>query len=191
MANADRVNGARPVRYLNGAPWNGKVNRYYIPSTDGTATFVGDFVKSAGSADADGVPTIAQAAATDALLGVIVGFEPNPDNLSLMYRVASTARYALVCDDPDVIFEIQEDSVGNTLAATEVGNNGDITVASGNTSTGASGMELDSSNVVATGTGSAQLRVLRLVNRADNEIGANAKWEVLINEHEHKSTTGT
>ena len=191
MANTDRVNGARPVRYLNGAPWNGKVNRYYLPSTDGTACFVGDFVKSAGSADADGVQTVAQAAAGDALLGVIVGFEPNPDNLSLLYRVASTARYVLVCDDPDVIFEIQEDSVGGAMTAGETGNNGDITVAAGSTSTGSSGMELDSSNVIATTTGAAQLRVIRLSNRADNEIGTWAKWEVLINEHEHKSTTGT
>lgn len=191
MANTSRAKGARPVRHLNGSPWSGKVNRYHIPSTDSTAMFVGDFVKSAGSCDADGVPTIAQAAAGNTLLGVIVAFECNPDNLGLNYRVASTSRYALVCDDPDVVYEIQEDSVGGALAATNVGHNGDIVVGSGNTTTGCSAGMLDSSDVISTTTSTANLRVLRLVQRQDNAIGDYAKWEVLINEHEHKTTTGT
>lgn len=191
MANVDRANGARPIRYLSGAPWNGKTRRYYVPSTDGTAIYVGDFVKSAGSADADGVPTVAQAAAGNTLLGVVVGIEPNPTNLSAVYRAASTAAYVYVCDDPNVVYEIQEDSVGGAMTATNVGNNGDIVVGSGNTSNGVSGMQLDSSDVISTTTGSAQLRVLRLASRVDNAIGNYAKWEVVINEHEWKSTTGT
>lgn len=191
MANVSRINGARPVRYLNGAPWTGKVKRYYVPSTDATALFVGDFVKSAGSADADGVPTVAQAAAGNTLLGVVVGIEPNPNNLSAVYRAASTAAYVYVADDPNIVYEIQEDSVGGAMNATNVGNNGDIVVGSGNTSTGASAMQLDSSDVIATTTSTAQLRVIRLASRVDNEIGTYAKWEVLINEHEYKTTTGT
>lgn len=191
MANVSRVNGARPIRYLSGAPYNGKARRYYVPSTDGTALAVGDFVKSAGSADAGGVPTVTQAAAGNTLLGSIVGIEPNPSNLSATYRAASTAVYVMVADDPNIIFEIQEDSVGGALTATNVGNNGDIVVGSINTSTGASGMQLDSSDVISITTGSAQLRVLRLSSRVDNEIGNYAKWEVMINEHELKSTTGT
>ena len=50
MANSDAPSGFKPVKHLNGNPWNGKVNVYYIPATDGTATFIGDAVKSAGSA---------------------------------------------------------------------------------------------------------------------------------------------
>lgn len=187
MANVDNPRGLTPTRMLSGAPYNGAVNRYYIPATDATATFIGDAVKLAGSADADGVPTIAQAAAGDTLVGVIVGFEPDRDDLSLQYRPASTARYALVADSPDVVFEIQEDSVGGALAAADVGLNADLVVAAGDTDTGRSAMELDSSTKVST---TAQIRVLRLIPRVDNEIGANAKWEVLINEHQYKTTVG-
>lgn len=192
MANDNKPYGARPVRHLTGAPYNGQANEYYIPSTDSTATFVGDFVKLAGSCAADGTPTIAQAAAGDALLGVVVGFRPDPTNLTLSYRAASTNRYALVADSPDIIFEIQEDSAGAALVAADVGANGDIVVGTGSTTTGASAMQLDSSDVHtnASGTGSAQLRVLRLVKRDDNAIGDYAKWEVLINEHQLKSTAG-
>ena len=64
MANIDSPFGLKPVKYLGGSPWNGKANVYYIPASDGTAVFVGDAVKSAGSADATGkFPTVAQCAA--------------------------------------------------------------------------------------------------------------------------------
>lgn len=191
MANVDRVNGLRPVRHLNGSPWNGAVRRCYVPATDSTAIFVGDLVKSAGSGDADGIPSVAQAAAGDTVRGVVTGIEVLGTDLESLYRVASTERYVYVCEDPDVVYEIQEDSVGTTLAATHIGNNGNVVVAAGDTTSGASGMELDSSDVNSTGTGAAQLNILGLVQRPDNEIGANAKWEVFINEHEFGSTTGT
>ena len=191
MANTDRPNGLRPVRHLNGSPWNGAVRRCYVPATDSTAIFVGDAVKSAGSGDSDGVPSVAQAAAGDSLRGVVVGIEVLGTDLETLYRAASTERYVLVCEDPDVVYEIQEDSVGNDLAATHIGNNGNVVVGSGDTTSGASGMELDSSDVNTTGTGAAQLNVLGLAQRPDNEIGTNARWEVFINEHEFGSTTGT
>ena len=188
MANIDKPAGARVVGHLDGSPYTGAGRRYHIPATDSTATFVGDFVKSAGSADADGVPTIAQAAATDTILGVILSFEADPDNDSTLNRTASTSRYAMVADEPDIVVHIQEDAVGGALAATDIGNNCDITVGTGDTNTGLSAMEIDSSDAQTT---SAQLRVLRLVRAADNEIGANAVYECMINEHERKSTTGT
>ena len=187
MANTDTPRGLRPVRHRNGAPYNGAANLYFIPATDGTAVFLGDAVKLAGSADAEGVPTVAQAAAGDTICGVVVGFEANRDNLALTYRVASTARYVWVADDPDLVFEIQEDSDGGALAAADVGNNADIIVGSGSTVTGLSGMELDSNTK---GTATATLRIMRLVPRADNEIGTNAMWEVMINEHRFTTTTG-
>ena len=81
----------------------------------------------------------------------------------------------------DNIFEIQEDSVVATLAATNVGQNADIVVGAGSTVSGLSGMELDSDSAVAT---TAQLRIHSLERRPDNEIGANANWLVIINEHE-------
>lgn len=191
MANIDRPGGLKPVRHLNGMPWNGKARMYYIPVGDGAATFIGDAVKSAGSADATGkYATVARAAAGGRLRGVVIGFSDQPhvafdaDNLYRAYRPASTAMYCLVVDDPDVIFEIQEDNVGADLTADEVGLNSDLTFTAGNTSSGLSGMELDSNG--STATAEAQLRILGLVDREDNELGTYAKWEVLINEHEFK-----
>ena len=195
MANLDAARGFKPIKNLNGSPWNGKANVYYIPATDTVATFIGDAVKSAGSADATGkYPTVTQAAATDSIRGVIIGFGTtptfmaNPDNLSMTHRAASTAMYCLVVDDPQVIFEIQEDSVGNSISAAMVGLATDITVGTGSTSTGKSAMELDSSD---TATTAGQCRILRLVDRLDNELGDNAKWEVLIAEHELGLTIST
>lgn len=188
MSNADRVNGARPIRHLDGSPYNGAVTRYVLLAAQAGNVFVGDFVKTSGTADADGVPAIAAAAATNPIRGVVVGFEPEKGvALELSYRIASTLRYALVADAPDLIFEIQEDNSA-TLAITDVGQNFDIVVAAGNTSTGSSGMEMDTSS--ASGT-DGQLRLMGLVQRPDNELAANAKVEVMINEHEFKQIAGT
>ena len=193
MANLDRPAGFKPVKHLSGAPWNGKANVYYIPSTDATTTFIGDAVKSAGSADATGMyPTVQQATAAANIRGVIIGFglSPelmmNPDNPNMKYRAASTAMYCLVVDDPGVIFEIQEDSADNTITAAMVGLSTDIVVGSGSTTTGKSGMELDSSD---TATALGQCKILRAVNRPDNALGDYCKWEVLIIEHEMLAAT--
>lgn len=196
MANLDTPFGFKPVGHLNGSPWNGKVNAYYVPATDSTAIFKGDAVKSAGSADATGkFPSVAQAAAGDAIRGVVVGFGDNPytmthpDTPNRDYRPASIAMYVFVVDDPQVIFEVQEDSVGAALTITEVGLSTNVVVGSGSTATGKSAMELDSSD---TGTDTAgQCRIMRVINREDNALGDNCKWEVLIGEHELGLTIST
>jgi len=189
MANLDTPFGFKPVKHLLGTPWNGKTNVYYVPSTDGTAIFKGDAVKGAGSADATGkFPSVAQAAAGDLIRGVVVGFGDNPytmlhpDTPNRDYRPASTAMYVFVVDDPFVIFEIQEDSTGNNLAAAQVGLSANVVVGTGSTATGKSAMELDSSDTATDTTG--QCKILRVVDREDNALGTNCKWEVLIVEHE-------
>lgn len=188
MANSNAPSGLKPVRHRNGAPYSGGGNLYYVPATDNTAIFIGDAVKSAGSSDAvTGVPTVAQVAAGDTIRGVVVGVIPDTAQ-STIYRAASAGRYLLVCDDPDIEFEIQEDAVGGALALDSVGLNADLVVGSGSTFTGRSGMQLDTSDVK---TATAQLRILGFVQRVDNEFAsANAKVRVMINEHELKSTTG-
>lgn len=201
MANVDRASGMRPVQHLDGSPWNGKVTTYLVPSGDATAIYVGDPVKSGGTAGAagvtvyglnvEGMATVAVAAAGDTLRGVVVGFSPLQSNLETLYRVASTNRLAYVVDGPDVVFEVQEDSVGAPLAAIDIGENADIIYAAGSTVTGRSGVMLDSSDHK---TATAQLRILGLAPRVDNTIGLTtsdkAKILVVINEHELKSTSG-
>ena len=188
MANRDAPYGLRPVRHLDGSPFNGQVERVYVPATDSTAIFVGDAVKSAGSADTDGVASVAQAAAGDAIRGVVVSVEYDPDNLNRTYRPASTEAYLYIASAPDIVFTIQEDAVGGALAVTAVGGNADLVVGTGDTVSGRSGMELDSSSATAS---AAQLRILGFVHDPENEVAsANARVEVMINEHELKSTTG-
>lgn len=195
MANTSRPSGLSPVARFDGAPWNGRLNLYYIPSTDNNAFAIGDPVASAGSADANGVPsvTLATAGAGNAVRGVIVtaggtsnpGFYADPNNLGTIVIPATKTQgyYVGVCDDPDVIFEAQEDSVGGALAATNVGQN--IDLVSGANNGFVSGWQLDSSSA-ATGA-TLQCKLLRLAPRLDNAIGTYAKWWVLINNHELKA----
>jgi hypothetical protein len=143
-------------------------------------------VLSAGSADTDGeVPTVVKATAGDAIRGVIVGFEPDPDGLSSIYRAASTNRYCWVNEDPNILLACQEDSVGGALAATDVGNNIDLTDAGVDTTRGTSGMELDSSTAATTNT--LSLRLEKIVPRPDNALGTNAEWIVSVNLHEFRN----
>jgi hypothetical protein len=198
MANADRPFGLRPVMHLDGSPWNGKVSTYLVPSTDGTAIYVGDPVKSGGTGGAagtivygqncEGMATVAVAAAGDTLRGVVIGFSPLQSNLETLHRAASTARLAYVVDSPDVVFEVQSDEGGAALALIDIGENADILYTAGSAVTGRSAVELDSSSHV---TATAQLRILGFVQRVDNEAGANyGKVHVVINEHEFKATAG-
>lgn len=198
MANTDAAFGMRPVGHLDGSPWNGKVSMYLVPSTYASTMFVGDPCQVAGSAgaagtvvngiDVEGMPTITRYVAGSTCRGVIVGFLPLQSNLEALHNPASTNRIALVCDAPDVIFEIQEDSDTSTVAAADVSENADlITYAAGNTTTGRSIAELDSTTHTA---GAATLRILGLSKRPGNELGSFAKWLVVFAEHDFKSATG-
>lgn len=184
MANADAPFGLRPVRYLSGAPYNGAANKYYVPSSDSTAIYVGGLVKLAGSADADGVASVTGNVATgNAVLGVVVAVVPDTAD-SLVYRAASTTRYVMVADDPNLVFEIQEDSGGAAMAAANVGNTADITgFTGGSTTTGLSSLEIDSSTATASGDGTEDVLIVGLVQSPDNAIGTNANWLVRLNNH--------
>jgi hypothetical protein len=189
MANADTPYGLIPCN-RNGGEYDGQINVYYIPSTDGTACAVGDVVKLAGSADADGIPTVTRGTAGAACVGVIVGFKVDPSYLELPnYRAASTARYVYVADDPDLFAYIQEDSDSVSLAATDVGLNANIITAAPSSTTGISNTELNSDSASTTST--LDLQIVRLAPLPDNAIGTNAKWIVKLNNHQYgKGRTG-
>jgi len=183
MANPNVASGLKPVKNVSGAPQSGAARVYSVPSSDGTAIFIGDAVKLVGTGQTiNGVTfaDVAQAATGDVMVGVVVGVLPDTRD-SLTYRAASTQRLLLVVDDPDALFEIQEDSVGGSLAANDLGQNASLIVASGSTVTGLSGTMLDSSTHATTNT--LDLKIVAFVNRPDNDIGTNAKWHVRINRH--------
>jgi len=186
MANQDAPFGAYPVNQ-NGGVYNGQINKYYIPASDATVMAKGDIVKLAGSGDTDGVASVTRAAAGDTPVGIIVGFEwPTRAEENLPnYKPASTETYALVADDPNVQFIIQEDSDGGALAVTDIGLNADIVVANANSTTGRSQVELDSSTAATTST--LVLNIKSLYQTDDNEVGDNAVWLCGFNVHQFGS----
>lgn len=183
MANANTPFGLKPVRYLSGAPYNGAMNRYFIPATDGTACYIGSLVKPAGSADASGIGTVTSNVATAApVIGAVVAVEMETRE-SLIYRAASTARYVYVADDPNLVFECQDDGA-SALAATNVWMAADLTnFTSGNTGSGLSSTVISCAAATASGDGTEDVILVGLVQRAPNAFGTFAKWLVRLNNH--------
>jgi hypothetical protein len=116
-----------------------------------------------------------------------VGFAPDGTTNQAGYRAASTAAYVLVCTDPHMLYEIQEDSVGGALAAADVGLNADFIVASGNSYSKRSGVMLDTSTKATTAT--LPLKIMGIAQKPNNVIGANAKVLVKLNVTTEASAT--
>ena len=203
MANADTPFGLKPVMHRNGAPYNDAVNPYYIDSAyTTTALFIGDpvlkftdgsneaaiTVPGMGSFPIGTLPEIRLAPVTDntKITGVIVGFAASPTALEDAHRIISTERLAWVCDDPDILFEIQADGIVTT---TMIGLNAQmITTHAGNATTHLSGYELNISGDPPAADASNQLLIHRLVNREDNDTTlTHAKVLVTINQHSQLS----
>lgn len=183
MASVSRINGFRPVKTITGAPYNGQANVYFMDSGDSTVVMVGDAVKLAGDARAaTGVPTVTRCGATDVPVGIVVGIlftgvgdkinvPPVTDLNTPVYRRASTDRYLLVADDPNLIYEVQYagTSVAAATITANVGLNGQFTTTAGSTTSGSSGMQLDSSGLATTAT--LPLKIVGFPNRPDNIPG--------------------
>lgn len=190
MANSNNPFGLKPVRYVSGSPYNGACNPYSTASGDGTALWLGDLVKFAGTSQLIGDLTlldVAKAATTDVVLGVVVAVDPldgtgASGRDSTIYRAASTIRVVWVADDPNLLFEAQEVTGGTPIPVADAGLNVSVLYASGSNTTGQSGTTLDNTTQATTNT--RLLRLVAPVNRPDNTPGADAqKWLVRINRH--------
>lgn len=180
MANADAAFGFRPVN-RDGSPYNGATLRCVIASGDGTATFLGDAVKLAGSSQS-GAPTVIQCAAGDPVFGVVTAFEASPTDLEAQYRKASTERFCQVAIAETTYFEVQDDG---TITADSAGLNANFVVGTGSTVFGTSAMEIDSTTEATTAT--LDLQLVAPVNRADNDAStANSTWIVRFNDPQSK-----
>ena len=196
MANADRPSGLTPVQYLNGAPWTGGGRVYCIPNSDDTNAYaIGDPVDLAGDADSAGIPTVtlATAGGSNPVVGVIVGMagtkygaaygDPATPNTTIIPATKTKDYYVLVCDDPNVIFEIQEATGGTALTSVAVSLNASLVAGTNNGYV--SGWELDNSTEAT--TAALQLRLLQLAPRSGNAFGEHAKWWVLLNNHRYRA----
>ena len=139
LFRSSRIYGFRPVKSITGAPYSGQANMYFIPAADSTVVMVGDAVKLLGDARAaTGVPTVTRiSSATDIPVGIVVGIvftgvgdtvntPPVNDLNTPVYRRASTDRYLMVADDPQLIYEVQYagTSVAAATITANVGQNG-------------------------------------------------------------------
>jgi len=189
MANNNAPFGLKPI-HMNGNPWSGQGKLVNIPAAQGGNIFIGDPLIPLGYTDAFGVPAwgIATAGATDIIGGSFLGRANGPAGSGVtmlqsdfIYRPASINAYGFVCDDPDVLYSIQEDSVGGAIAIANAGySNGLLVAGTGSTATGLSGWMLQSSTV-ASGNATYQVKILGLTRGPDNAIGNYARWDVWIN----------
>lgn len=212
MANLNAPFGLRPVKHLDGSAWNGQVNLYYIAAADTAAYFIGDAVRSASGVAGDvgtgaGAVTLygtRNAASTSgAMRGVVVGLGTsfnapggpspqafNPNDLSRTSIPASKNGlnyYVWVVDSPEVIFEVQTD----TLAASPYNQNVPLFVANAPTSPVAFSASYAQGSAVAT-TQALPLKILSGKYSVDNALTGTAQFArlyVKINQHELAANT--
>ena len=198
MANVNRPGGLKPVSYLNGAPYTGQARLYSVP-VNSTAMYIGDPVTLSGSADTNGLAGISIGVAGSAVMGVVVGFIVAPPGVSLVATnidltirsipaSATVVQYALVADDPNLIFEIQD---GQTVATavTDIGQNTNFLIAAGATTYSDSGTVTAATLTAGT---TSNLKLMGFTQRIDNTPGAAyAKLLVKINNHVYGAGTGT
>jgi hypothetical protein len=198
MANIDAPFGLMPVRHLNGNAWNGATIRCKISASYGTALFVGDPVvlepTNTSRGTTERAPTVIRSDGIDGdfIFGVITSFEVDPTNLTRMYSPANTASYCNVCVSPDVVYWIRDDGVA-ALTKAQIGANAvGIFTHSGDTTTGISKYELNSSTDAPAEDASNPLLILGVADVEDNEFDGSTDthiiWEVLINMHQLRST---
>ena len=188
MPNVSRPTGYRPVKHVNGSPFNGQCTLYVVLATDSTAMAVGDLVDLSGAAGATSV--------NGPFLGAVVGFLPSGTSpvdgaltsgtadLSLSgFRPASTLRYALVADATDVVFEAQGSGTFTWNADLGLNASTTTTAAGANGNAGVSNMQVDLGTKATTNT--LGLKILGASRRVDQDVGdtANVKLEVMINQH--------
>jgi hypothetical protein len=182
MPNVDNPNGFWPSRHLQGGVI--RANEYEIAGAYASNIFSGDVVKLATT----GYIEVAAAGDTN-LIGVFQGVQWTATDGEVKfsrYWPASTAVKtgtkikAFVYDDPNIAFAVQTLSGTNYAKAMEGGNCDIKATHAGSTSTGQSGQEADIATVVTT---TANLRIIKLIDRPDNELGEHAKIECFILEH--------
>ena len=181
MANNDKAFGLRPLGNLSGTGAQ-KQYGYEIADNQAGAIFQGDLVTLKDCQILQFNP-----AAHTAAVGVFNGcFYNDPTTQKPTFinyypgsiNITQGKIVADVLDDPSQMFILQNDG---TSAVTDYGKNADIVIGTGNTVTGLSANELDTSTIAT--TAALNLKIIGLWDVPNNEVGANAVVVVKINEH--------
>lgn len=182
MANIDAPFGIKLEQPSTG---DVRLTRVLLDADNSVATFIGDglIVDQTNGGDGETLAMV-QVAAGESVDGILIGLEPTDSARSATkYRPASTKKYgvAIVSGIKGQVFLMQEDSVGGALTADSVGAHCDIIVGSGDTTTGFSAMELDSSSASTTG----QMVLLGPADIKGNAIGTNCIWRCMVAESKY------
>lgn len=183
--------GLQPVRKLDGSAWTSSLNDYQIDPTYASSLFTGDPV-TVGS---DGY--LARGVAGSAIVGVFMGVKYIDSSNVAKFQafwpgnpgvLTGSTVEALVIDDPNVVFTIQEtDGSGNAgtpLALADRGLNANFLYTAGSTATGQSAVSLN--NASEADTISLNLKIIDLDPTPGNAVGNFANWLVTINNHLYK-----
>jgi len=182
-------NGFQPVKKLDGSAWTGATNPYQIASTYATALFRGDPVTILA---ADGTLGVGVAGAT--CVGVFWGVKYTDSTGVVKFMnywpgnpgvLTGSVVEALVIDDPNTVFSIQETSgtgtAGTPLALADRGLNINFLYTAGSTSTGSSAVSIN--NATEADTATLNCKILQLDPTPGNAVGAFANWLVVLNNH--------
>ena len=195
MANVDRPFGLSPCNGSGVGGYNGQLLTVAYLAAETDPLGIGDPVTLSGTGYLDPVsgatfPSVQRTPHAAAMLGVVAAPDINRDDLSKQYAVGTSNQLIRVVPADQSFFLCQEDSVGNTLALTDIGSHVDFTEIDCDTTTGVSKAEIDSSTAAGGGDDDGTQAILwGLLNTPDNAIGANATWIVKI--IETQLSTGT
>lgn len=173
-ARTDAPRGFTPVN--RGSGYMGTMRAYSVDTTSGDV-FVGDPVVLTGRGK-NGKGVVDAAGTNGDVLGVVVGVEVDLDVAATEHPgyvpSANNGVVYVVHADPEQYFIAQEDG---KMAISDIGQACVAVAGSGDTNTGRSAYELDSSKA-STGTNHPWL-VVGLDDRPDNGTGTNADWLVV------------
>ena len=194
MANVNKAFGLRPLGKL-GSNYNSDGNtQYKIASGTATAIFQGDTVTFGAAGGASTGFIVKHTAAAPNILGVFIGCQyTDPTTKKTTFKnfypgsIAASDIVAFVVDDPYAQFLVQASGVAGVIS---IGQNANlIQTASGNTTTGVSGLELSTGTLAA--ASALNVKVLGVTADPSNSdlTAANADLIVTINEHLYKAPT--
>ncbi len=184
MTNIDNPKGLKPIDSPQG---NKRRQRYRVKPIAGEMHIYDPVIQ-----DAAGSVTIA--AATGQLLGSVVEFFDDEGISQCMYPGGSVTGWeCIVLDDPDQMYEIQDNAAAATSALGTGAIFGVINLATGagNDTTGLSTFELDAATLNLGGTHpTQQLKILDVSDRADNMLGY-VNCDFIVSIHNHALDQGT
>ena len=194
MANVNKAFGLRPLAKL-GSNYNSDGDtQYKIASGTATAIFQGDTVTFGVSGGVSTGFIVKHTPAAPNILGVFLGCQyTDPTSKKPVWRnyypggIAADDIVAFVVDDPNALFLVQASGIAG---ATAIGQNANLVqTAAGNTTTGVSGLELNTGSLGA--ASDLNVKVVGVTTDPSNSdlTAAYADLIVVINEHLYRGPT--